>query len=124
VCGYGGTYQDNESPNFAYKAGKDEYATDLLAAKAIEWMQRPNISGAESGGRPFFVYFAPHCPHMPATPSHKYNESCVGVGSPRVPNYNWTHPSFHELVSLQPPLTEDDAILIDDAVRVGYVYNM
>ena len=35
-CGYGGSYQDNESPGFNYHANKNEYATDLLAAKTIE----------------------------------------------------------------------------------------
>ena len=39
------------------------------------------------------------------------------VISPRLPNYNWTHPGFHELVKNQPPLTQDDAVLIDDLAR-------
>lgn len=114
ICGYGGEYEDNESPSFHYKATADEYGTDLIAAKAIEWLKRSNVSGS---GRPFFVYFAPHCPHTPAVPSTKYENDCVNVTSPRLPNYNWTHPSFHQLVAAQPPLTHDDEILVDDLAR-------
>jgi hypothetical protein len=65
------------------------------------------------------MYFAPHCPHTPAMPADWYNESCAGVTAPKadvIPNYNWTHPSFHELVAKQPPLTAADEIMIDDLV--------
>ena len=116
-CGYGGSYEDNESPSFHSKSKNTDYATDVIADKAIEWMKRDDVSGASAGGRPFFVYFAPHCPHTPAQPAHKYEEECKGVISPRLPNYNWTHPGFHELVKNQPPLTQDDAVLIDDLAR-------
>ena len=33
-CGYGGNYQDNESPGFRYHGNESVYATDLLATKA------------------------------------------------------------------------------------------
>ena len=33
--GVGGKWEDNESPNFHYKAGKDEYATALLGNKTV-----------------------------------------------------------------------------------------
>ena len=79
------------------------------------------MTGASSGGRPFFVYFAPHAPHNPATPAPWYIDAnpalCEGVISPRLPNYNHTHPSFHELVAKQPPLTAADAELIDELAR-------
>ena len=84
------------------QAKETDYATALLGNKTLEWLNRPSVTGAEAGGRPFFVYFAPHCPHTPATPADWYAEECVGVTSPRLPNYNWTHPSFHELVARQP----------------------
>eukprot|EP00040_Diaphanoeca_grandis_P014408 m.73070 g.73070 ORF g.73070 m.73070 type:complete len:581 (-) comp24519_c0_seq1:34-1776(-) len=114
-CGPGNAWQDNESPTF--KTTDTGYGTDVIADKASEWMRRANVSGAAAGGRPFFVYFAPHCPHTPTIPAAKYNESCPGVISPRIPNYNWTNAGFHELVSLQPPLSTDDALLIDALAR-------
>ena len=75
------------------------------------------MTGAAAGGRPFFVYFAPHAPHNPAKPADWYADACTGVASPRTPNYNHTHPSFHELIARQPPLTEADATLIDELAR-------
>ena len=55
--GYGNTWNDNESPDFKYKAGSDEYATSLLGNKTVEWIKRDNVTGKSSGGRPFFAYF-------------------------------------------------------------------
>lgn len=117
VCGFGGNYQDNESPTFRTKVDKSEYATTTILNKAVEWLKRDNVSGASSGGRPWFVYFAPHCPHTPAVPDTKYNESCVNVTSPRIPNYNWSNSGFHQLVAAQPPLSEADGVLIDGLAR-------
>ena len=39
------------------------------------------------------------------------------VVAPRSPSYNYSHPSFHDLVAKQPPLTEADARLVDDLAR-------
>ena len=97
--------------------GRSADATALLGNKSIEWLHRPEISGAQSEGRPFFLYFAPHCPHTPAYPADWYRDACEGVGSPRIPSYNYSAPGFHELVARQPPLTHDDEILIDDLAR-------
>ena len=115
--GYGGGWQDNEAANFSYRGKPTDYATSLLGNKTLEWLNRPEITGAANGGRPFFVYFAPHCPHTPAYPADWYRDECAGVTSPRLPNYNYTDPGFHELVARQPPLTADDEILIDDLAR-------
>jgi N-acetylglucosamine-6-sulfatase len=67
--------------------------------------------------RPWFLYFSPHCPHTPAIPDTKYNESCANVTSPRIANYNWSNAGFHQLVSAQPPLTSADGALIDGLAR-------
>lgn len=115
--GYGGTWQDDESPNGVYHANKTEYATSLLSNKTVEWLYRDNITGKAANGRPFFVYFAPHCPHTPATPAHWYQDECKGVKAPRQPNYNWSTPLFHAQVSGQPPFTDVDATLIDQLAR-------
>ena len=96
--GYGGGWQDNEAANFSYHGKPTDYATALIGNKSIEWLSRPTITGAESEGRPFFIYFAPHCPHTPAYPADWYRDECQGVGSPRTPAYNYTADGFHELV--------------------------
>ena len=117
IVGYGGQYQDDESPSGFYRANQTEYATSLMANKTIEWILRDNVSGATSGDRPFFVYFAPHCPHTPATPADWYNETCAGVKAPRQPNYNWSTPLFHDVIAQQPPLTAIDEEHIDLLAR-------
>jgi hypothetical protein len=115
--GYGGGWQDNEATNFSYHGKPTDYATALIGNKSVEWLHRPEITGPHSAGRPFFLYFAPHCPHTPAYPADWYRDECEGVTSPRIPNYNYTDPGFHELVARQPPLTPDDEVLIDDLAR-------
>lgn len=90
--GYGGSWQDNENPLFYTKAKETDYATALLGNKTLEWLNRPSVTGEEAGGRPFFVYFAPHCPHTPATPADWYAEACAGVTSPRLRNCILHHP--------------------------------
>ncbi|EGD81213.1 hypothetical protein PTSG_11248 [Salpingoeca rosetta] len=116
--GYGGTWQDNESPDFKYKASDKEYATDLLLEKASEWLRRDNVTGKASNGRPFFLYFAPHCPHIPSTPSDKYADACPNVTAPRTPNFNYSTPLFHELISKQAPFVEEEARAIDALARL------
>ena len=51
-----------------------------------------------------FLYFAPHCPHTPAIPDTKYEDACVNVTSPRIPNYNWANDGFHQVGLLIDPL--------------------
>ncbi len=103
--GYGSSWRDDESPEGIYHASSSEYATSLLANRTIEWLSRDNITGETSAGRPFFVYFAPHCPHTPATPPDWYMDACSSTKAPRQPNYNWSTPLFHDVVAQQPALT-------------------
>ncbi len=84
--GYGGGWQDDEAANFSYHGKPNEYATALIGNKSVEWLHRPEVTGAQSDGRPFFLYFAPHCPHTPAYPADWYRNECEGVKSPRIPN--------------------------------------
>jgi arylsulfatase A-like enzyme len=109
-------WEDDESPDGVYVQKKAEYPTALLGNKTIEWLQRPAISGA-AAGRPFFAYFASHCPHFPATPAHWYADACAGTTSVRTPNFNHTNSKFHALVADQPPLTAADATLTDQLTR-------
>ena len=115
--GYGGGFEDDESPDFAYHAAPSEYATSLLGNKSVEWIHRPNVTGSAAAGRPFFLYFAPHCPHTPAMPAAWYKDACAGVRSPRTPAYNHSNAGFHALVATQPPISDVDATLIDDLAR-------
>lgn len=115
-----------------------------MGNKSIEWLRRPNPEGRpfflyfgashpplrQFGAVPLklvqihvsptaerFGIAAPHCPHDPADPADWYADACAGVTAPRIPNFNWTAPGFHELIARQPPLTDSDALLIDDFAR-------
>ena len=114
ALGYGNTWEDDEGADGHYHANKSEYATALLSNKTVEWLMRPGVG---VGLRPFFAYFAPHCPHSPATPAHWYADACPHTTAPRQPNWNYSDPSFHELIASQPPFTPTDARLIDDLAR-------
>ena len=109
-------WEDDESPGGVYIQDPKEYPTALIGNKTVEWIGRPSISGA-AVGRPFFAYFASHCPHFPATPAHWYADACVGTTAVRTPNYNHTNDGFHALIAQQPPLTAADATLTDQLTR-------
>ena len=71
------------------------YLTSELGNRTIAWLKR--IS-AEPVRRPWFVYFATHAPHGPATPAAWYKDACPGVVSPRGhPNFNYSgHKVSHQ----------------------------
>eukprot|EP01047_Picozoa_sp_COSAG01_P024548 COSAG01_NODE_1520_length_10029_cov_26.551374_14_plen_461_part_00 len=81
-------WQDDESPGGVYTQGPDVYPTSLLGNKTVEWISRKSVSGE---GRPFFAYFASHCPHFPATPAHEYEDACPGFTAKKYPNFNHTN---------------------------------
>ena len=107
-------WQDDEATDGVYVQNEDEYPTALIGNKTVEWMLRPSVSAA---GRPFFAYFASHCPHFPATPAHWYADACKGTTSVRTPNFNHSNDGFHALIADQPPLTATDATLTDQLTR-------
>ena len=118
------------------------YLTSELGNRTIEWIQRV---AAEPVRRPWFVYFATHAPHGPATPAAWYKDACVGIGSPRSNlNFNysghnhtacslyppgsssfggdgprdwWNSTDFPELTSCQPGFTDEQVVQIDAEAR-------
>lgn len=66
--------------------------------------------------KPFFVFAAPHAPHVgangqggagvSATPAKWYDKREIfgGVKAPRQPNYNFSGTDFHWLIAQQPPI--------------------
>ncbi len=65
----------------AYGSNESDYLTDVLAAKAVDF-----IKGA--GERPFFLYFAPYAPHDPATPAPRHAGRYAGTPPWRPPSYD------------------------------------
>jgi N-acetylglucosamine-6-sulfatase len=73
-----------------YGAAEDDYITDVLSRKAIQF-----LAGAEANDdQPFFLVFAPTAPHAgaaqngPPTPAPRHRGSFAGVTAPRPPSFN------------------------------------
>jgi len=67
----------------AYAPYWDQYLTDVLSNKAVDYIHR-----AASEPAPFFMYLAPYAPHGPATPAHRHLETYLDVKVPRTPSFN------------------------------------
>ena len=60
-----------------------DYLTDVLAAKAVDFIRR-----SSAAGQPFFLYVAPYAPHKPATPAPRHAALFPGLRAPRTPAFN------------------------------------
>jgi arylsulfatase A-like enzyme len=65
-----------------YGSADTDYSTDVLAAKAVQFVQ------ANAGTSPFFLYFTPYAPHAPATPAPRYAGSFSSIPPWRPANFN------------------------------------
>jgi arylsulfatase A-like enzyme len=66
-----------------YGSSEEDYLTDVLSAKANDFIQR-----SSSDGQPFFMYIAPYAPHQPATPAPRHANEFPDVQAPRTPSFN------------------------------------
>jgi arylsulfatase A-like enzyme len=64
-----------------YGTAQADYSTDVLSAKAIDFLNRV-------GSVPFFMYLAPIAPHKPATPAARHTTLFSGVTAPRKSSFN------------------------------------
>jgi len=125
----GGSWWDNDSPNnnFENASYAGNYGTSVIGNKTIDWIR--GLRAAEAAGAaedaaaatkaPWIAFVAPHAPHSPSTPAPWYESGtfCDGIAAPRTPNFNWSTPAFHNLVSRQPPLDAKDVDGIDKLAR-------
>ncbi|MBI3948840.1 MAG: sulfatase [Acidobacteria bacterium] len=68
----------------AYGRRAEDYETDALAGKAIDFIQRTETNDAQ----PFFIYLAPRAPHSPFTPAPRHQDEFLSVSAPRPPSFN------------------------------------
>ncbi len=71
-----------------YSNTEADYATDVLAAKAVDFIRR-----AAAAGEPFFMYIAPVAPHGsvdpdPPVPAPRHATLFPGAQAPRLPNFD------------------------------------
>ncbi|HXO21128.1 MAG TPA: sulfatase-like hydrolase/transferase [Thermoanaerobaculia bacterium] len=77
-------YEMNENGKLvAYGKAPEDYMTDVLAAKANDFVGR-----AAAAGQPFFVYLATYAPHTPATPAPRHQALFPNLKAPRTPSFN------------------------------------
>lgn len=68
---------------FRYGAQPEEYSTDVLARRAVDYIQK-----ATGRTEPFFLYLAPEAPHAPAIPPDRHSGEFPRESCPRVPSFN------------------------------------
>jgi arylsulfatase A-like enzyme len=95
----------------AYGSAEADYSTDVLAAKAVEFIH-------EAGDRPFFLWFGPYAPHEPATPAPRHAGTFADLPPWRPPNYDEPDVSdkplwLRRLAPLTPELRD-----VTDAFRI------
>lgn len=93
--------------------GESLYITDVLAGKAVEFIER---SAADS--QPFFMYLSFFAPHQPAEPATRHGVLFPGLVVPRTPSFNEQDVS-DKPGSLQnnTPLTEEQIADMDGLYR-------
>jgi N-acetylglucosamine-6-sulfatase len=79
-------YRLNENGQVkVYGEALEDYLTDVLAAKAVDFIQR-----AAAGKQPFFVFMSTYAPHTPFTPAPRHTDLFNDLKAPRTQSYNET----------------------------------
>ena len=64
------------------------YMTSVIGNRSVAWLASA-AANASAGGQPFFLYIAPHAPHMLTTPAPWYMDTPLpSQRAPRTPAYN------------------------------------
>lgn len=85
-----------------------DYLTSLIGNASVDF-----VESSLKSKKPFFVYIAPHAPHVPATPALWYKDRFSGQTAPRTPNYNFSALDHHYVVRSQPVITHLQGIEVD-----------
>ena len=93
------------------KSPKD-YLTSLIGNHSSSF-----VEASLQADRPFFVYIAPHAPHVPATPAPWYTNEFQNHSAPRTPNYNYSALDHHYVIRSQQPLTKTEGEEVDELFR-------
>jgi N-acetylglucosamine-6-sulfatase len=75
--------QVNENGRVVQYAGANEYSTDVLAAKALAFVEQSAQRDA-----PFFLYLAPRAPHGTPEFAPRHATAFADVSAPRPPSFN------------------------------------
>jgi N-acetylglucosamine-6-sulfatase len=107
-------YTLNENGSLVqYARDPDDYLTDVIAAKATDFIRR-----SAAGNAPFFLYLAPYAPHKPATPAPRHANLFAGLHAPRTPSFDEADVSDKPArIRKLPRLSAADIAAIDNLYR-------
>ncbi|HVQ28581.1 MAG TPA: sulfatase, partial [Vicinamibacteria bacterium] len=106
------SFNDNGTIN-AYGTRPEDYATDVMATKAVEALQLAEATDTQ----PFFLYLAVGAPHTPAFRAPKYEGQFTDLGAPRTPSFG--EPD----VSDKPAYLQSFPLFTDrDERRIDFLY--
>ena len=107
-------YTLNENGSLVqYAHDPDDYLTDVIAAKATDFIRR-----SAAGNAPFFLYLAPYAPHKPATPAPRHANLFAGLHAPRTPSFDEADVSDKPArIRKLPRLSAADIAAIDNLYR-------
>lgn len=88
------------------------YETDVLAAKAIDFVARTSASST-----PFFMYVAPHAPHSRPVPAARHEGEFSAARPPRPPSFAHVDAGKPPWVQRLPALDTDEIARIDATYR-------
>jgi arylsulfatase A-like enzyme len=109
-------YKLNENgQTVSYGSADSDYLTDVIAAKATDFIRRSVDQHPE---QPFFAYVAPYAPHLPATPAPRHAQALPGITAPRTLSFNEADVSDKpSWLRNAPLLTEAEIATIDAQYR-------
>jgi len=104
-------YEMNDNGRLVQHGGRQrDYLTDVLAGKAVEFIQRSR--------QPFFLYLSTYAPHKPAVPARRHAALFPNVRAPRTPSWNEADLSDKTTgYRATPPLTPEGIAYIDALYR-------
>jgi N-acetylglucosamine-6-sulfatase len=107
-------YELNENGEVVtYGKKHTDYLTDVLSSKAMDY-----VRGAMNSSEPFFLYFSPSAPHLPAIPAKRHRGALAEETAPRPPSIDEEDVSDKPpWVSYRPHISTEEASAIDDRYR-------
>jgi N-acetylglucosamine-6-sulfatase len=110
---YNYTLNQNGTP-FVYGSTPADYLTDVIHAKAVDFIKRASTNPYQ----PMFVYFATYAPHSPYTPAPRHASLFPNVKAPRPPSFNEPDVSAKpDYISGRPLLGPVEIAAIDEDYR-------
>ena len=96
----------------SYDDSDQVYETDVLSARAVEFVSRTAQSG-----NPFFLYVAPHASHARPIPAARHEGEFAAAPPHRPPSFNQMRVDTPPWVRALPELNAEDTAKIDATAR-------